>query len=436
MYKFKRNSLGFKLMIKRIKISNYKSINNIDVGLGRLNIIIGENGCGKSNFLEAISLAGAASSEKLDNEFLANRGIRVTPPNLMRSNFEEKSSVEPIEISITQSENDSSIDFKISNDNKPYSNWTSEISDTRLLKLSESFSNEFSIDVLNNILEKMKSNSKIKKGSLLNKSEMKDDIKDYIITTLSKEMLRKISEHKTSLPDDRYKVSIKLKMDSEYEFSKFMIYSPENSALRNFHKEGQVEPLGINGEGLLKLLQVINKSSSEASDDIISSLKLFGWFNGFRIPTDFCETNDNLIIEDKYTKLAFDQRSANEGFLFVLFYVSLIVSPDTPRIFAIDNIDTSLNPKLCIALIKQLNVLAKKYNKQIFATTHNPAVLDGLDLNDKEQCLFVFNRNKLGHTKIKQITAENRPISSATKDYLNLSDSMMRGYLKSLPTNF
>ena len=71
-------------MIKKIQIENYKSIDTLEFELGRINVLIGENGAGKSNILEAIALAGAAVTDKLDNEFLVSRGIRVTRPDYMR----------------------------------------------------------------------------------------------------------------------------------------------------------------------------------------------------------------------------------------------------------------------------------------------------------------------------------------------------------------
>ena len=69
-------------MITKISIENYKSITKLDFSPGRFNILIGENGGGKSNLLEAISFGVAASLDKLDNEFLGLRGIRVTEPHL------------------------------------------------------------------------------------------------------------------------------------------------------------------------------------------------------------------------------------------------------------------------------------------------------------------------------------------------------------------
>jgi AAA15 family ATPase/GTPase len=144
---------------------------------------------------------------------------------------------------------------------------------------------------------------------------------------------------------------------------------------------------------------------------------------------------DKLIIKDKYLYREIDQRSANEGFLFILFYITLIVAKETPKIFAIDNIDASLNPKLCTKLMSLIAELAKKYDKQIFLTTHNPAILDGIDLNNEEQKLFVVSRNKSGHTRMKEITAQDKPKSS-NDEPLHLSEAFMRGYLGGLPKGF
>jgi len=118
--------------------------------------------------------------------------------------------------------------------------------------------------------------------------------------------------------------------------------------------------LGINGEGLLKLLKVIQSKSDEQRQEIHACLQLFDWYDELEIPKDLSAYEDKVTITDRYLTLAFDQRSANEGFLFVLFYIALMVSDDTPKIFAIDNIDTSLNPKLCTRLIKEMVRLAKK----------------------------------------------------------------------------
>jgi hypothetical protein len=55
----------------------------------------------KSNVLEAIALASAASARKLTMSFLASRGIRVTAPTLMRSAFKDATANLPITVTTT-----------------------------------------------------------------------------------------------------------------------------------------------------------------------------------------------------------------------------------------------------------------------------------------------------------------------------------------------
>ena len=42
-------------MIRNVQIHNYKSLPDLSLDLGRVNVLIGANGSGKSNILEAIA---------------------------------------------------------------------------------------------------------------------------------------------------------------------------------------------------------------------------------------------------------------------------------------------------------------------------------------------------------------------------------------------
>ena len=77
--------------------------------------------------------------------------------------------------------------------------------------------------------------------------------------------------------------------------------------------------------------------------------------------------------------------------------------------------------------------LAKENNKQVIITTHNPAVLDGLDLHDDEQRLLVVDRNKDGHTRAHRV---DPPKPVAGQAPVSLSEAFMRGYIGGLPKNF
>jgi AAA15 family ATPase/GTPase len=437
-------------MIRELQINNYKSLHELSLEVGRFNVFIGENGCGKSNLLEAIALAAAVAADKLDNEFLASRGIRVTDPQLMRSAFDDENLKEPIKIGVGYENLNFVVKYTLKNENQPYSKWTrfdagSSGLPTKwkdIINARNAFEHEIrELKKVGDILPEVKDKYSDKAKQLISEIEVGclelDDEHKKSFDGLRQRILdiaTKYFEYNKKDADNYFEHYENI-ISNEGDIKNFIIYSPENTALRNFYKEGQIEPLGINGEGLLKLLKVIQSKSLEQRQEIHSSLQLFDWYAELDIPKDLLPSEDKVTITDRYLTIAFDQRSANEGFLFVLFYIALMVSDDTPKIFAIDNIDTSLNPKLCTKLIKELVRLAKKYDKQVFVTTHNPAILDGIDLGDDEQRLFIVSRNKQGHTRFKRIALEGKPRSS-TNEELKLSEAFLRGYLGGLPKGF
>ncbi|BBC26882.1 AAA family ATPase [Pseudanabaena sp. ABRG5-3] len=408
-------------MFTEVQIENYKSIQSLKIKLGRVNVFIGENGCGKTNILEAIALASAAAADKLDNEFLAPRGIRVTEPEFMRSAFDKENITKDIKINLKkkQKENleESDLQFIIQHDNQPYSNW-----------LQAGVIGK--IDVLNWVPQG--GTSQYEKVALnLKSSEETERIAKITQDFFESQFGEKISYDAITY----FLLNLKNKyIQYSDEIKHFIIYSPENSLLRIFTEEGQIQPLGIKGEGLLKLLRVLNNNQDKINE-IKQKLDLIDWFDDFKLSVD-SELERIIQIKDRYLDKDlpyFNQRSSNEGFLFLLFYFALFISDDTPKFFAIDNIENALNPKLCTKLIEELVELAKKYDKQVIFTTHNPAVLDGLDLEDDEQRLFTIYRNIDGHTKSKRVFPR-KPVDD--DDPVPLSEAFMNGYIGGLPNNF
>ena len=409
-------------MFTEVQIENYKSIQNLKIGLGRVNVFIGENGCGKSNILEAIALAGAAAGYKLDNEVLHPRGIRVTEPEFMRSAFNQENITREIKINFKEKigDEESILDFVMQHDNKPYSSWrrlsVPEILIGQRNKISSSPYKEVLLESIPNDMQEI-IEFLVEQGDIpvVNDSIL---IKEIIYNSIERIIKQVSNDLKQSV----------------YQINDFLIYSPENTSLRTFEEEGQIQPLGSKGQGLLKLLRVLN-SSSDKINEIKQKLELIDWFDDFKIHQD-SDIERNIQIKDRYLDKElpyFNQRSSNEGFLFLMFYFALFVSDDTPKFFAIDNIENALNPKLCTRLIQELVGLAKKYDKQVIFTTHNPAVLDGLDLSDDEQRLFVIYRNVDGHTKARRISA---PEPLEDDDPVQLSEAFINGYLGGLPNNF
>ena len=293
-------------MIGRIVIENYKSIESLSLDLGRVTVLIGANGSGKSNILEAIALCSAAAANKLDNEFLFSRGIRVSDNLQHMFPAFIKSENHRCQISVFR-RNDLAIDFSV------------------IVNLEKDF---------------------------LRSSQSFADFGDFGEPLDYDEM-----NQKNFLARYNYMQEVIQKRYRYFAIDTFLLFSPENTPLRRFEEEGQIQPLGIRGEGLFKLLTVLARETEpeEGRDktrlaEIQERLGLLDWFGDFQIGGNVAMGERTLKIRDQYLDgdLAyFTQRSANEGFLFLLFYFTLFVAKETPRFFAVDNIDASLNPKLC-----------------------------------------------------------------------------------------
>ena len=412
-------------MISEIQIENFKSIAKLSIKPGSVTVLIGENGSGKSNILEAIAFAAAASADKLDDEFLYTRGIRVTDKEWMRSAFLKSTGTlrngaeipKPISIRVSSSGMDSPLQMNISESTTPIRGRVTDQWRVGFAVEPTEIELETSADDFLDQVEVFKRN-------------LPSSIPPEAVDRIAREFVarRRAATKKRKLAPE---------LATALNLKDFLIYSPENSELRAFEREGAIKPLGAKGEGLLKLLSdTAATGNGKFAGELKSMLGLLGWFDDLRLPTEEDEIRGRLRIHDRWLSedtRFFDQRSANEGFLYLLFYFTLFLSKLTPQFFAIDNIDNSLNPKLCAELMRQLTKLAEKTGKQVICTTHNPAILDGLNLHDPNQRLYVVRRNSEGHTGIDRVNAPRpRPEGSPVK----LSTAFMSGLLGGLPDHF
>lgn len=419
--------------IQKIRVRNYKSIVDLSLELAPVTVLIGENGSGKSNLLEAIAFAGAAAASKLDNEFLASRGIRVTDPKFMRAAFTE-TQVEAIKINFTDISEHSGAFSIIQKNEGGYPRW--DVSPRSI---------SFSLDgrpIEEHPAEELLEAETSVQAEAPESSGKLTKFADTLIKALESAGIT-IPSHKSDSSPDKASTLLSAAMralEEEYyrgsPLTDFIIYAPETSALRTLEREGQILPLGVRGEGLLRLLQVLREEDPDAWRQLQELMGLLGWFAEMRLDSDGALGDTSLQLKDRYLcePLAFfDQRSANEGFLFILFFFTALLAKATPAFFAIENVDSSLNPKACTEMMRRLVHLTKQTNKQILITTHNPSLLDGLNLHDDAQRLYVMYRNKHGHTSARRVM----PPKPVGKDLpMRLSEAFVKGLLGGIPENF
>lgn len=92
---------------------------------------------------------------------------------------------------------------------------------------------------------------------------------------------------------------------------------------------------------------------------------------------------------------------ASEGTLITLALLTVLCSPNRPKVILLDDIDRSLHPQAQMELMRELKRLVKEFTGvQIVATTHSPYILDELEPED----VRVFARRKDGSVACKSLS--------------------------------
>jgi len=403
-------------MINKISISNFKSIYKQDIELGRINVFIGENGSGKSNILEAIAMLSASKNHDLEPIGLINKGIRVAKPSLTFNSFVGNKPKKEIKIDVFLNSDKIESIIQCDDPEDIFATWTDSGTSYVSGFLQKKVNTLFVEEIFKNFERDF------------DKIDFK---KDDFITYWQNSVNTSMSETNMSS-----QISNEIRLDS---LLNFLIFNINTNALRGISNESKILPLGINGEGLDILLSTFNDEQLEQ----LRELNFISWlqdihfdagdslkYKGYKVG----RSTSDLYFTDKFMQKKnniFSAENANEGALHILFYLALFISERTPSFFAIDNIETALNPLLCRQVIKSITELSKKNDKQVLITTHNPAVIDGLNLHDDEQRLFVVKRTDEGHTKVERIKMK----PNADDQKYKLSELWMRGYLGGLPSN-
>lgn len=203
-----------------------------------------------------------------------------------------------------------------------------------------------------------------------------------------------------------------------HELSNYAIFQPNTLTLRGTAPDpNQMFPIGLNGgrlaEALQEIIKVEDGNPKIGSLYLENILELIDWASDITVNTPKKNSiNSNIpttrqIIEfgDRFMKntVKFTGYDASEGALYVLFMLCLAMHPQTPSIFSIDSFDHALNPRLAKKLTQVFCEEIIKRDKNVFLTTHNPLVLDGLNLQNDNIRLFAVDRNRHGHVKVNRI---------------------------------
>ena len=392
-------------MLRKISIQRFKSIRDADLEFGRVNMFIGTNGSGKSNFLEAIGLASACFSTGISSTELAKKGIRQSRPAMIKSAHKGMKIPQTLELVVGL---EGEIEYKC--------NITAADGDENLRFHSES--------------------CKFQDESQFGRSGNGDRSKGQPLPRPAIKTRGLWDQIKASTDFDSYLLG---EIDL---FSRYRIFSPQTDCLRGGKSSNAFDgPIGLHGEGLAQaVLDIIRQYNGLESNDQeltteqekvirkITALTLDlaflpGWTKSFRVgridpqfvsdeannaSTEMLYFIDRFMNEKRNTMSAYD---SSEGTLFLLFMAVIMCHREAPRIFGVDNIDSALNPFLTRTLIEAIIKISAEVEadscstgiKQVFMTSHNPTSVDAFDLFDDEQRVFVVYRDHKGQSKCDRL---------------------------------
>ncbi len=378
-------------MLKRLTIRDFRSIVNggkSPLEFGRLNLFIGPNGAGKSNVIEAIGIVSAALGGGIAPRDLEQRGVRLSLPKMFKAAFKRRKI--PKEFKLT-AETDNCVYAlsAIAGDGSETLNINSERLDIRGNRL-------FGKNIGGSVRAKLVDDPLLTEASQRAKIEPFQSLYGAL---------------KAFLPLDE---KDRAELDA---LSRYAIYAPQTAVLRGQALDArQAHPLGLTGGRLAAALREIRRSwignrKTPYWRNVQDVIRASGWAefatSGRQDPgvvpgavpslEDVVYFIDGFMKPERSTLSAYD---ASEGALYLLFVAVLLHHPDSPRIFALDNVDGTLNPGLVRKLVRNIiDTVAADPTRQVFMTSHNPAALDELDLFNPDHRVYVVHRIENGHTE-------------------------------------
>ncbi|CAM2011414.1 AAA family ATPase [Acanthopleuribacter pedis] len=397
-------------MIGTLTVRSFKSLKDVQIELGNINVFIGANGSGKSNILEAVGVLSAAVSGRVDDEALLRRGVRAGVARLYKSAFADARMLPHIY-------------FKAEDETAAYA-----------------------VSLLNNLDNPLpawryKTEEFIQDAtSVASRGPKSSDNKEYglapaiIVDLKPSEALPRLI---TALRD-------------------FGIYAPTTPVLRGLQPDMQARrPVGLAGGGLADAVKTMRtrlseENERESDEDLVDFWDdltgLIDWMEDVDTATSAASILspsvprqqriirffDRFMIKGRNSLTAYD---ASEGALSVLLYGILAAHPEVAPILAIDNMDQALNPRLVKRLMNLLCDWLPNHrpDRQFLLTAHNPSVLDGLNLSDDRVRLFAVDRNNTGHTTVKRVQVDAKLHAMAEEKGWPLSRLWVMGYLGGVP---
>ena len=353
-------------MIKRIKIDNFKSLNDFTIDLKPLTVIVGNNAMGKSSILQAIAF--------LANCTVDDFGIILERRNWTVSNVKSR----------VGNANNSRISFEtIVQLGEDELCWIMNLQ-TNVKKNTIHLVSESIRDMTN---DKLLLDYKKVSGGFLKAGDMRIVIPDNFVVSSS--CLKIIRTLKSA--DERLRRLALFFADS----ASFELLSPKDMRLSS---RGEVKNIGESGRNLPSFIKRMNdqqkksfmskvrKILGERISDVSASIPgRSGW------------TQINIKEHYEDGDIEFSSREISDGILRVLAFVAISEIEPSDAVFLLDEIENGINVDYAEPLTGVLKDMYSQSSHQLIVTTHSTVFLDYVN---SDEIVYLY-RDKNGVTKSK-----------------------------------
>ena len=377
-------------MIERIVIENFKSLRKVDLSLGHMNLLIGTNASGKSNFLEALRVL-----EGIGNGFTISEILNGKPRTSTSDAWEGiRGGSAHACFARADGEEEVTITTYGTFGTPPSLNWKYDIVFSpqdegkvvrEYINMGKSeYSSEDWHEQLNRIPHK-KSNqihglSEMTRRPVLGsyvEIDLEEASESIYVNTASKNRLA------TSFSDAQH-IDLDIRM------------------LRNYSQVDYARRIGSRGENFAALIRTICQDS-ELRDAFLS------WLRGLRQEeVDDIGTLLGAIGEPMFmlreNGIEFPAPVLSDGTLRFAAITAAFFQPDMPDIITIEEIESGIHASRVQLLLELLRSQARFAKTQIVATTHSGTILDWLQEEDYETTFLCTRDESTGESRMSPLT--------------------------------
>ncbi|MGB1206078.1 MAG: AAA family ATPase [Chitinophagales bacterium] len=386
------------MIINSVKISNFKNFEDVEVKLGKMNVLVGANASGKTNFIEALKFLRNLKNYGLENAISLSGGAEFF------QNLRNENKVTRIEISFESSFKHYIASYKQIKKNSRF----------RFIVISIKYIIE--IEVLNN------QTAKILREELIYRTKIEKETTEAsskVNFTLSLE--NGVFKETNSFKNQKMNISFKNGTSSEIDFEKvkinsflpiaktkslikialplrylsFSIYDFDlKKAKQSTHITSKVD-LEENGENLSLVVKKIladkekARSFSNLVSDALPFIKMVEMDNFYRQSVAF-------NVQEQHSEARFPSALLSDGTIAVTAIIAALFFEKQP-FMVFEEPEHGVHPALIAKLVQYFYDASEK--KQIIITTHNPEIVKHIQ---KLEDLLLVSRDEKGFAQISR----------------------------------